>query len=330
MALAGGDALTFTVLQMRPVAGDSFTLDNLSVAADTGGITPPTLHATAGSSTEIDLGWGAIPGAVGYHVFRDGAGAPTATVDAPVDELRGHGLDPGSTHTYTVTAFDGRRNRLRRTRRPRRRPGRRLVGRSPPQATSPANPTTPTTTAASARTATASRVRRPPSSPRAHTTGCSRSATSSTTAHRWGPSTPASTSAGVGTTARRSLSPETTRSGAQRGQRDRLLGNATGYYTYFANHGVGRRGASTVTATTATTSAGGTCWRSTPTATRSGGATPATRRRPGCGPTSPLTLPSARSRTGTRRRGRRPVTTRACPTCARSGPISRTRASSSS
>ena len=107
VVLAGGDALTFTVLQMRPVAGDSFTLDNLSVAADTGGITPPTLHATAGSSTEIDLGWGAIPGAVGYHVFRDGAGTPTAAVDAPSTSYADTGLDPGSTHTYTVTAFDG-------------------------------------------------------------------------------------------------------------------------------------------------------------------------------------------------------------------------------
>lgn len=107
-ALAGGDALTFVVLQMRPVAGDSFTLDNLSVTADTGGIAPPAaLHAVATSSTEIDLGWGASPGALGYHVFRDGAGTPTATVGAPATSYADTGLEPGSSHTYTVTAFNG-------------------------------------------------------------------------------------------------------------------------------------------------------------------------------------------------------------------------------
>ncbi len=107
VALAGGDALTFVVLQMRPVAGDSFTLDNLSVTADQGGIAPPAaLHAVATSSTEIDLGWGASPGAVGYHVFRDGAGSPSATIDAPATSYADSGLDPGSSHTYTVTAFD--------------------------------------------------------------------------------------------------------------------------------------------------------------------------------------------------------------------------------
>ena len=107
VALAGGDALTFVVLQMRPVAGDSFTLDNLSVTAGPGGVPPPTLHAVASSSTEIDLGWSASPGAVGYHVFRDGAGTPTATVDAPATSYADTGLDPGSAHAYTVTAFDG-------------------------------------------------------------------------------------------------------------------------------------------------------------------------------------------------------------------------------
>ena len=158
VALAGGDALTFVVLQMRPVAGDSFTLDNLSVTADQGGIAPPAaLHAVATSSTEIDLGWGASPGAVGYHVFRDGAGSPSATIDAPATSYADSGLDPGSSHTYTVTAFDASQesepsNQAAVTTHPTTR-----RSRSPPPATSPATRPTPTTTAARARTGSASR-----------------------------------------------------------------------------------------------------------------------------------------------------------------------------
>ena len=107
VALATGDGLTFTVRQTKPVAGDAFTVDNLSVAADAGVLTPPgALHASASSSTEIDLSWTASSGApTGYHVFRDGGASPVAMAPGSATTYSDTGLDPGSTHTYTVTAF---------------------------------------------------------------------------------------------------------------------------------------------------------------------------------------------------------------------------------
>ena len=102
-----GDGLNFLVLQQRAAAGDRFAVDNLSVTQGGGVIQPPaSLHAVARSSTEIDLGWTASSGAVGYHVYRDNATTPTATVDAPDTTYADTGLDPSSTHAYTVTAFD--------------------------------------------------------------------------------------------------------------------------------------------------------------------------------------------------------------------------------
>jgi hypothetical protein len=102
-----GDGVNFLVLQQHAAAGNRFAVDNLSVAQGGGAIQPPaSLHAAARSSTEIDLGWTASSGAVGYHVYRDGATTPTATVDAPDTTYADTGLDPSSTHTYTVTAFD--------------------------------------------------------------------------------------------------------------------------------------------------------------------------------------------------------------------------------
>ena len=102
-----GDGLNFLVLQQRAAAGDRFAVDNLSVTRGGGVIQPPaSLHVVARSSTEIDLGWTASSGAVGYHVYRDNATTPTATVDAPDTTYADTGLDPSSTHAYTVTAFD--------------------------------------------------------------------------------------------------------------------------------------------------------------------------------------------------------------------------------
>lgn len=102
-----GDSLNFLVLQQHAAAGDRFAVDNLTVTQGGGVIQPPaSLHAVAHSSTEIDLGWTASSGAIGYHVFRDGATTPTATINAPDTTYADTGLAPSSAHTYTVTAFD--------------------------------------------------------------------------------------------------------------------------------------------------------------------------------------------------------------------------------
>lgn len=102
-----GDGLNFLVLQQGAATDDRFAVDNLSVTQGGGVIQPPaSLHVVARSSTEIDLGWTASSGAVGYHVYRDNATTPTATVNAPDTTYADTGLAPSSTHTYAVTAFD--------------------------------------------------------------------------------------------------------------------------------------------------------------------------------------------------------------------------------
>jgi len=107
---ATGDSLIFSVIQKHPVSGDSFVVDNLSVAAAGGTtIAPPTnLQATAVSSSEIDLTWTASTtgGITGYHVYRNGNGTPIATVNAPATSYKNTGLQAGTTYTYTVTAFN--------------------------------------------------------------------------------------------------------------------------------------------------------------------------------------------------------------------------------
>jgi chitodextrinase len=72
-------------------------------------IEPPTnLSATTVSDTEIDLDWTAsqTSGITGYHVYRNGGGSPIATVNAPTTAYDDTGLNPGTFYTYTVTAFD--------------------------------------------------------------------------------------------------------------------------------------------------------------------------------------------------------------------------------
>jgi hypothetical protein len=107
-AQAGGDTLLFLVIQTHAKAGDSFTVDNLSVAVATAAIDPPTnLNATAVSTSEIDLSWTASPtaGITGYHVFRNGGASPVATLGAAATTYPDSGLQAGTTYRYTVTAF---------------------------------------------------------------------------------------------------------------------------------------------------------------------------------------------------------------------------------
>jgi hypothetical protein len=65
------------------------------------------VSATATSSTSIQISWTASTDNVavtGYHVYRDGAATPIATVSSP--GYTDTGLAPSSTHSYTVDAFD--------------------------------------------------------------------------------------------------------------------------------------------------------------------------------------------------------------------------------
>ena len=104
-----GDGLIFSVFQKQPRAGDSFLVDNLAVTTAAATLAPPSnLHATAVSSSEIDLTWTASPsgGVTGYNIYRDGGGTPVGSVSAPTTSFPDTGLGAGTTHTYVVTAFD--------------------------------------------------------------------------------------------------------------------------------------------------------------------------------------------------------------------------------
>jgi chitodextrinase len=83
-----------------------------STPADTSAPSAPANLTGAGSnSTTINLSWTASTdnvGVVGYNVFRDGGATPIATVSAT--NFSDTGLGIGSTHTYTVKAFDGANN----------------------------------------------------------------------------------------------------------------------------------------------------------------------------------------------------------------------------
>jgi hypothetical protein len=110
-ALADGDTLNVTVIQKTPVGGDSFLIDNMTLTTPSGVvISPPTnLSATAVSENEVDLDWDAssTSGITGYHVFRNGGSQPIATVNDPTTAYADTSVNPGTFYAYTVTAFAG-------------------------------------------------------------------------------------------------------------------------------------------------------------------------------------------------------------------------------
>lgn len=72
---------------------------------------PTNLTAVGANSTTINLSWTASTddvAVVGYNVFRDGGPTPIATVSGT--NFSDTDLGIGSTHTYTVKAFDGANN----------------------------------------------------------------------------------------------------------------------------------------------------------------------------------------------------------------------------
>jgi hypothetical protein len=73
---------------------------------------PTGLAATAASTSQINLSWAAVTGASGYHVYRDNAATATATVTAGTT-FSDTGLAAGSTHSYTVDAFNSAGNSAR-------------------------------------------------------------------------------------------------------------------------------------------------------------------------------------------------------------------------
>jgi hypothetical protein len=114
-----GDQIAVTVRQTKAATGDSFEVDALSLGADAGDTTPPTtptnVSATALSSSEIDVSWSAssdldFGGVAGYAVYRDGGSSAIGTVSGSTTAFADRSLAPGTTHTYTVAAFDAAGN----------------------------------------------------------------------------------------------------------------------------------------------------------------------------------------------------------------------------
>ncbi len=74
---------------------------------------PGSVTATVNGSSIIDVSWSASTddvGVTGYDVYRDSDTTPVATVDGATLAFTDTGLAPGSTHSYTVDAFDAAGN----------------------------------------------------------------------------------------------------------------------------------------------------------------------------------------------------------------------------
>lgn len=151
--LHAGDTLTVRVYQATAASGQSFEVDNLSLALGATDTTPPTvptgLTATAVGSAEIDLSWTASTdtpdGVAGYTVYRDGSTTPLATVGGTVTTYQDTSVVAGSKHSYKVDAFDSSGNHSARS--------------TAASATTPGDTTVPTTpTGVTATAVSAGRV----------------------------------------------------------------------------------------------------------------------------------------------------------------------------
>jgi glucose/arabinose dehydrogenase len=71
---------------------------------------PQSVTATAESATQVRITWNASTdtgsGVAGYHVYRDGASAPIATITSGTTHTD-TGLVPSTQYSYSITAFDG-------------------------------------------------------------------------------------------------------------------------------------------------------------------------------------------------------------------------------
>jgi chitodextrinase len=117
--LAPGSTHSYTVAAID-AANNQSAMSNTATATtatpppvDTTAPSVPTgLIATGSSPSQIDLSWNASTdnvGVTGYKVYRDGVATEIATVTTGTSFTDG-GLLTGSTHSYTVAAFDAANN----------------------------------------------------------------------------------------------------------------------------------------------------------------------------------------------------------------------------
>ena len=116
-AAKAGDSLTINVAESSPAAGATFDIDHLVLAAGstgTDGSGPTVLgnvKASADSSSATTVTWSASTdnvGVTGYDVFRDGT--KVQAVGGTTTTFHDSGLQPSTTYSYTVDAFDAAGN----------------------------------------------------------------------------------------------------------------------------------------------------------------------------------------------------------------------------
>lgn len=114
--LAVSSTHSYVVTAVDGAGNQSATSTKVVVTTQGADVTPPSvptgLTATGASASVIDLSWTASIdnfGVVGYKVFRDGGATEIATVTSGTS-FSDTGLAVGSTHSYTVAAFDAANN----------------------------------------------------------------------------------------------------------------------------------------------------------------------------------------------------------------------------
>lgn len=116
IGLAVGSTHSYVVRAVDGANNQSATSSAVVITTPGADITAPSvptgLTATSAGASVIDLSWTASTdnlGVVGYKVFRDGGATEVATVTTGTS-FSDIGLTVGSTHSYTVAAFDAANN----------------------------------------------------------------------------------------------------------------------------------------------------------------------------------------------------------------------------
>jgi phosphatidylinositol-3-phosphatase len=114
-----GDQLTVNVIERTAVAGATFTIDNLSLTAGappppdtTAPTVPQNVIATANGPTSVTVKWSPSTdtggsGLAGYHVYRADQPGALATLPASATSFADSSVQPSTSYSYTVDAFDG-------------------------------------------------------------------------------------------------------------------------------------------------------------------------------------------------------------------------------
>jgi hypothetical protein len=107
----GGPGVHFVETNLMTVQGRLVSTPDAPPPTDQKPPTAPTgVTARAASSTQINVSWAPVAGAVKYNVYRDRATARANLVDLTGTSFSDSGLPPSSTHDYEVTAVDAAGN----------------------------------------------------------------------------------------------------------------------------------------------------------------------------------------------------------------------------